>query len=86
LRCGNRDLLAMLMSVGVECISTWKPAGNTVPHRTTHDLFQDSFLVARSSGLRAEVEFWKARAMQFVRAGLGEDMEWLAADEFAPLM
>jgi hypothetical protein len=70
--------------VGVQCISTWKPAGNTVPHRSTHDLFQDSFLVARSSGLRAEVEFWKARAMQFVRAGLEDDMEWLVANGCAP--
>lgn len=34
----------------------------------------------------AEVEFWKARAMQFVRAGLERDMEWLAASEFAPLL
>lgn len=34
----------------------------------------------------AEVEFWRARGMEFVHAGLGRNMEWLAASEFAPLM
>ena len=34
----------------------------------------------------AEVEFWKARGMQFVLAGLRRDMNWLAASEFAPLI
>jgi tRNA A-37 threonylcarbamoyl transferase component Bud32 len=35
---------------------------------------------------KAEIEFWKARAMQFVRAGLERDLKWLAASELAPLM
>ena len=35
---------------------------------------------------KAEVEFWNARAMQLVRAGLERDVKWLAANEFAPLM
>jgi len=33
-----------------------------------------------------QMEFWKIRAMQFIRAGLKRDMIWLAASEFAPLM
>jgi len=38
------------------------------------------------SSEKGEVEFWNARAMQFIRAGLERDVKWLAENEFAPLM
>jgi hypothetical protein len=33
-----------------------------------------------------EVQYWRDRAMQLVRAGLGHDMTWIASSEIKALM